>query len=126
MRSVIVVDPIKSSLVMTSEIVKECVSGVSIKIATNGHDCLNLVDSNNFDMMIIDFDLPDTDGVSLYNLLRNTYKGPIIIMAYPSDDNVVQDAIDKELFLYADSAQWLHKPISKKLLSQIIQKYLMQ
>lgn len=124
MTAILIADTFKSSIVMTSEIFKDKILGVSIDIVKTGQECLEKLENQDFDMIVIDFDLPDTDGVTLSKILRKEYGGPIIITAFP--DKVVRNAIEKELFPYNDSLDWIKKPVAVETLNKLIQKYILE
>lgn len=107
---------------MTSEIFKDKLQGCSITIEKSGQDCLDALEEKTFDMIVLDFDLPDTDGVTLTKILRKQFTGPILITAFP--DNVVNQAVSEELFAYDDSCNWLSKPLKSKKLAELIDKFL--
>lgn len=122
MPSVLIVDAYKSSLVMTSEVFKDKVPGCNICIAASGKEGLEHFENQEFDLVVVDFDLPDTDGVTLSKFLRKVYSGPILITAFP--EKVVVDAIESELFAYRDSSDWVRKPVKFEDLSEKIDRYL--
>lgn len=123
MTTVLIVDHLKSSLVMTSEIFKDKIIGCLVDICGTGNECLEYIKEKNPDMIVCDFDLPDTDGVMLSKTLRKIYKGPIVITAYP--DDIVEAAIKKELFVYNDSCAWVRKPVRFDELSEKINQFLL-
>ena len=45
--------------------------GFSVKICTNGKDALDLLNALQFDAVLIDYGLPDIDGISLLKEIRN-------------------------------------------------------
>ena len=112
MGKILIVDNDKSSLVMTSECCKESYSNTKITIAHSGQECIDIVSKNNFDFIIVDFYLPDCDGINLTKYLRQLFRGPIVICAHPTP--LVKDAIKKDLFPYQDSQMWLQKPVRKE------------
>ena len=108
---------------MTSEVFKDCVKGCQINIVNTGKECVDFLHhSPDTDMVVVDFNLPDTDGVVLSRHLKRSYKGPVIITAFP--DQVVNDAIAKELFAYHDAHHWVQKPVRLKLFSSVIHQFL--
>ena len=123
MRHVLLADSLKSSLVMTSEIFKDHIRECAIHIVGNGKECVEFLENRTPDMVVVDFDLPDTDGVMLSKLLRKSYKGPIIITAYPH--RIVDEAIQKELFAYNDSCHWIKKPVRMEDFSEVIDQFLL-
>ena len=123
MPKVLIVDQLKSSTVMTSEIFKDKIAGCLVDIVKNGMDCVELLREGRPDMIIVDFDLPDTDGVMLSKVLRKVYDGPVVITAYP--DDIVSQAIRKELFVYNDSCAWVKKPVRFDDMAAIIDQFLL-
>ncbi len=124
MPTVLIVDENKPSLVMTSEILKDHVSGVVIEVVGSGKGCLELASKKTYDLIIIDFDLPDADGVTLAKLIRNQYDGPILLTAF--DDEVVQNAIKTEMFVYSDICSLVSKPIVSADFVAKINKFLLK
>lgn len=123
MVKVLVADTCKSSLVMTTEIFKDRIPGCTVMIATTGAECVEIVKNNTLDMVVADFDLPDADGVNLTHVLRKIYNGPVVLTAFP--EKIVNEAIEKELFAYADSLGWVPKPIKFEVMEEKIEKYIL-
>jgi CheY-like chemotaxis protein len=107
---------------MSSEIFKDKVAGCTVHVATTGQRVLEIVAETKMDMVLIDFDLPDVDGVTLAHALREVYAGPILITAYP--DKTAADAIHNELFAYNDLSGWIRKPIKFDDLAAKIDKFI--
>ena len=107
---------------MTSEVFKEKLPGAVIFVAGDGRSTLELLHSCEPSLVIIDFDLPDTDGVSLTKLIRSRYAGPILMTAFSTP--VVDDAISAELFAYNDSNDWIRKPLKFSDLATKIDEYM--
>ncbi|MEZ4741556.1 MAG: response regulator [Bdellovibrionota bacterium] len=122
MTKVLIADQIKSSLVMTSEVFKDKIPGCIVFVSASGQECLEILSRESVDMIVIDFDLADTDGITLYQILRGMYDGPILLTAYP--DAVVGEAIKSELFVYSDVSDWLAKPFKFENLSEKIDHFL--
>ena len=125
MTSVMIVDAYKSSLVMTSEVFKDKILGVDIDIARSGEECLEkLEEKSSYDMLVVDFDLPDTDGICLVKLLRQRVSVPILLTAYLN--NNIKDAIQDELFAYDDVSKVISKPINPDILFDMINNFLIE
>lgn len=122
MYKILIVDAIKASLVMSSEILKDYCPAASILVASSGSQALQILSHTTPDMCLIDFDLPDSDGPSLILTIRDFYKGPILMTAYP--DSIVEEVAQKELFLYSDVSSWIHKPIKAEEVIDKIDYYL--
>ncbi len=121
MANVLIIDHGKSSLVMCAEILKEKMSGVKIFTAGTAADGVELAKQENPDMILVDFDLPDADGIAIVETLRKFYKNPILLMAFP--DHIVREAVDQHLFAYNDSGDWLSKPIDPQALKDKIDHF---
>ena len=124
MPTVLIVDESKPSVVMTSEILKDHVPGVIVEVVATGKDCLDLTSKKKYDLVVIDFDLPDADGVTLAKMVRNTFEGPILLTAF--DDDVVQAAIKAEMFVYSDVCSLISKPIVTADFVAKIDKFLLK
>ena len=124
--SVHIIDSSKPSLVMSSEVFKDKIPGALVSFSLTAKDGLTAIASKTGrdapDVVVVDFDLPDADGVSLIRELRKTYKGPIILTAFPG--TVVQQAVQDELFHYNDSCAWVSKPVKSEDLEQRIDQFL--
>lgn len=120
---ILIADACKPSLVMSSEVFKDKIAGATILVATSGKQCLAMLNESKPDMCVIDFDLPDTDGITLIAAMRKTYDGPILLTAYP--DKVIKDAIANDLFAWGDAGGWVPKPVKFDILSEKIDKFLL-
>ena len=121
-----IIDPSKPSLVMTSEVFKDKIPGAIVSHSANAKDAMAYLalkkDKDAPDLVVVDFDLPDADGVSLVRELRKTFKGPIFLTAFAND--VVKHAVAEELFHYNDSCQWISKPVRFDNLDKKIEQFL--
>lgn len=121
-----IIDPSKPSLVMTSEVFKDKIPGAIVSYSSSAKDAMAYLaekgDKSAPDLVVVDFDLPDADGVSLVRELRKTFKGPIFLTAFAND--VVKRAVAEELFHYNDSCQWISKPIRHDNLDKKIEQFL--
>ena len=119
---ILIADACKPSLVMSSEVFKDKIAGATILVATTGKQCLEILAGNKADMCVVDFDLPDTDGVTLIHAMRKSYKGPILLTAFP--EPIVEQAVKADLFAYNDSGAWIKKPVKFDDLSEKIDRFL--
>ena len=123
MPTILIVDACKPSLVMSSEVFKDKIAGANILVAVTGKQCLEILVTQQPDMCVVDFDLPDSDGITLIYAMRKTYHGPILLTAYP--DRIVDDAVKNDLFAFNDAGAWLAKPIKFEVLSEKIDRFLL-
>ena len=124
MPKVLIVDSNKSSVVMTSEAFKDKVPGISVQLAATGKEALEVLSKNKPDIIVADFDLPDTDAVTLTKVLRKDFGGPILITALA--DKIVGEAINSELHCYNDSCSWISKPVRFDALAEKIDMFLIK
>ncbi len=122
MATVLIVDTNKSSVVMTSEAFKDKVPGITVLLAANGKEALEVMAKTMPDIVVADFDLPDSDGVTLTKVMRKSFSGPILITAMP--DKIATEAIKNELHCYNDSCAWLPKPVRLDVVSEKIEMFL--
>lgn len=120
---ILIADACKPSLVMSSEVFKDKITGATILVATSGKQALEILAQEKADMCVVDFDLPDVDGVTLIHAMRKSYKGPILLTAYP--DKIVEEAVKADLFAYNDSGAWIPKPVKFDVLSEKIDQFLL-
>ena len=119
---VMIVDSIKPSVVMSSEIFKDKIPGAVVLVAGTGKACLEMLAEHKPDICVVDFDLPDTDGATLIGAMRKVYTGPILLTAFP--DSIVEEAVKYELFAFNDASAWIPKPVKFEVLSQKIDQFL--
>lgn len=124
MPSILIVDESKPSVVMTSEIIKDHVQGVMVDVVSDGKACLDIMQTKRYDLIVIDFDLPDADGVTLARLVRSHFDGPILLTAF--EDEVVQEAVKTEMFFYADICSYIRKPIVTADFVAKLEKFLLK
>ena len=120
---ILIADACKPSLVMSSEVFKDKVTGATILVAGTGRQALDILQLHKPDMCVVDFDLPDVDGVTLIAAMRKTFKGPILLTAYP--DKIVNDAVSSDLFAFNDAGGWVPKPVKFDVLSAKIDQFLL-
>ena len=121
-----IIDSSKPSLVMSSEVFKDKIPGAIVSFSLNAKDGLAYVGGklgkDSPDALVVDFNLPDADGVSLIKELRKFYKGPIFTTAAP--DRIVDYAVQEELFHYHDACCWIPKPVRYDVLEKRIEQFL--
>ena len=123
MPKILITDACKPSLVMSSEVFKDKIAGALIFVATSGKQTLEMLAAEKVDMCVVDFDLPDTDGITLIHAMRRTFQGPILLTAYP--DSIVEQAVKSDLFAWGDAGAWIQKPVKFDVLSAKIDQFLL-
>lgn len=122
MARILIADAGKASLVMSSEVFKDKIPGAVISVARTGQEAVRALTEFKPDMCVVDFDLPDVDGVTLICEMRRHFHGPILLTAYP--ERIVDEAVSKHLFGYDDASSWLPKPVKADDLAEKIDCFL--
>ena len=93
--------------------------GLNFSIVNNGQEAIDTATYGDFDIILMDINMPILDGISATKTLRaNEYKKPIISLSA----NVIES--DKKVFLEAGVDDTLNKPIIPKELDKILAHYL--
>jgi CheY-like chemotaxis protein len=93
--------------------------GFEVDIAVNGKEALLLVQQNSYDLVLMDIQMPEMDGMEAtrqIRLLKDAVKAGIPIVALTA--NALQG--DRERFLAAGMNDYLSKPFTEPNLFQII------
>jgi two-component system, NtrC family, response regulator AtoC len=103
------------------EILTDCLAslGSIVSTASSGQQCLNLVDREDPDLVLLDIELPDTNGIELLKKIRRTGNDSTIIMitAYGTVDRAVQ-AMKEGAF------DFITKPFELDHLAVVVEKAL--
>lgn len=122
MTKLLIADPSKAGLVMSTEVFKEKIPGIEIIVAQNGKEFLGLLPTVKPDIGIVDFDLPDVDGTTLIRYAKDIFDGPILLTAYLDDS--IREVINSELFAFEDAGNCIEKPVRSEKLAQVIDRFL--
>jgi CheY-like chemotaxis protein len=116
---ILVVDDEPVSLMLLDTILSR--SNFSVSTASSGQDALKQLNDKPFDLMILDLLMPDMDGLTLLEHLRDDAKFenlPIIVFTAVSQNRVRQEAFQK------GATTFLTKPVSSRELTRVVNKYL--
>ena len=116
---ILVVDDEPVSLMLLDTILSR--SNFSVSTAASGHDALNLLATEPIDLMILDLLMPDMDGMTLLQQLRENPKFenlPIIVFTAVSQNRVREEAFQK------GATTFLTKPVSSRELTRVVNKFL--
>jgi PAS domain S-box-containing protein len=96
-------------------------SGCKVKEAASGHEAIRKVKKHSFDLIFMDIQMPDLDGVETTQMIRSldlTELPPIVAMtAYSMED-------DRENFLNLGMDDYIPKPIKANNLIGTVKKWL--
>ncbi len=65
--------------------------GNSVEVAMNGHDALAMFDPDEFDLVLLDIQLPDMTGLDIARVLRERYAGQALPPLVALTANVLKD-----------------------------------
>ncbi len=93
--------------------------GFDFEIATNGKIAIELLQKNNYDIVLMDLQMPEMDGFETTDYIRNKMESNIPIIALTADVTT----IDLEKCTAIGMNDYISKPIDEKLLYSKIMKY---
>ncbi len=114
---VIIAEDNETNQLLISIMLKE--RGIKHTIVNNGQELLKTLEKENFDLILIDINMPIMDGITATKILRSQgYKKPIVSLSA----NVIES--DTQSFKEAGVDDTLNKPIVPKELDAILTTYL--
>lgn len=98
-------------------------SNITLDTASNGYEALSLAASNRYDIIFIDYLMPDMDGTETLHSIRNmaedlNSKTPCIVVSGNAD------ADNADSWLESGFDDWLSKPVKANLFCDILIKYI--
>ena len=92
--------------------------GYEVLTASDGHSCLQMARDNRPDLIILDLNLPDIDGIKACQIMRREYDFPIIMLT------AREGVSDKVLGLECGADDYIVKPFNSLELSARIKSIL--
>ncbi|TNF69656.1 MAG: response regulator [Gammaproteobacteria bacterium] len=93
----------------------------SVDIASNANDAKVLVNRDTYDLIFLDIGLPDSNGIELAKIIRNTTtsnaKTPIIIVTATNELNYENEAAA------AGVNEFIAKPLTNNICQLLLTKY---
>jgi two-component system chemotaxis response regulator CheY len=89
--------------------------------AENGKDALSKLSGNKIDFFIVDFNMPEMNGIEFIKELRKNQeyvKTPVVILTTESENSLVEQGKS------AGANAWLVKPFEKGKLLEVVGKLL--
>ena len=117
--NILIVEDNKTNQLLLSVMLDE--RGVNYKIVANGKEAVDEALKNDYDLLLMDVNMPVLDGVSATKQLREKgYEKAIVSLSA----NVLES--DRETFIKAGANDTLNKPIISDELDKILEVYLKQ
>lgn len=120
-KKVLVVDDTRMNLIVAKGMLKPY--GMKVDMASSGYEAIELIKTNDYDLVFMDHMMPELDGVDTTHMIRELdgekyQKLPIVALTA----NAI--AGTKELLIEEGMQDFLAKPMNKKDLNSIIEKWL--
>jgi len=117
-RSVLLVEDNKFNSMLASMILKK--SGIQIHTAFNGKEALDKLANVEVDVILMDIQMPEMDGVTATSLVRSELKLKTPIIALTA--HALRE--EKEIYLRAGMDDFLSKPFTENELLMILSKWI--
>ena len=119
------ISKVKTILVVDDErtnhcIVKSLLSNMKILHANNGKECLKIVQSQDVDMILMDYDMPGIDGLEAAAMVKRVNPDLPVVM---HTANLQSDFIKKMKNQNGNVNDFLYKPACESVLRAIVKKY---
>ena len=97
--------------------------GVEAVMAVNGIEAVDLASGNGFDLILMDVNMPECDGIEATRIIRRNESGsgcrvPVVAMTAKARNE------DREMFRDAGMDNYLFKPITMDRLRDMLKRYL--
>ncbi len=93
--------------------------GVSVKVANNGREAVEMANTEPFDLILMDMQMPEVDGIAATRILREQgHETPIVALTA----NVMQK--HRDIFHEAGGNDFITKPIDENTLRKVLRNYL--
>ena len=116
MKKILVAEDNDSNFILMTYILKKY---YAYERAKNGKEAVDLVDSNTYDMVLMDIKMPIMDGLEATKAIKEIRPDiPIIALTANAFDS------DRQLAMQVGCVDFLSKPVSSDLCIKTIRKYL--
>ncbi len=115
---ILLVEDIELNVIVARSVLEKL--GNTVDVAMNGHEALAMFDPDEYDLVLLDIQLPDMTGLDISRQLRQRYASQALPPLIALTANVLKD---KKEYLEAGMNDVLNKPLSVKELTAVIEKY---
>ncbi|KFX03480.1 aerobic respiration control sensor protein ArcB [Pectobacterium betavasculorum] len=115
---VLLVEDIELNVVVARSVLEKL--GNSVEVAMTGQEALDMFDPDEFDLVLLDIQLPDMTGLDVARQLRSRYGNRSLPPLVALTANVLKD---KREYLDAGMDDVLSKPLSVPALTAVIKQY---
>ncbi len=115
---VLLVEDIELNVIVARSVLEKL--GCSVEVAMNGHEALDLFDPQEFDLVLLDIQLPDMTGLDVARAIHQQHQGNHLPPLVALTANVLKD---KKEYLEAGMDDVLSKPLAVPALTAMIKKF---
>ena len=95
--------------------------GYQATVANNGREALQLLDEQSFDLVLMDMQMPEMDGLTATREIRQRYPAARQPLIFALTANAVSG--DRERCLESGMNDYLSKPVKMENIEQLILKH---
>lgn len=88
---------------------------IKLDLCSNGKEVLNLLESDDYDMVFLDVNMPVLDGTETVKIIKSGFGKSLPVIAFTGADSDVND----DIYLFDD---YLGKPFTKKDLFEVLNR----
>ncbi len=114
----LIIDDNKENLLLFKALLER--TAMQIDTAHNADSCLKLIDENRYDILVMDYMMPDMNGIELLEKIKDSGKLQMPVIAITAD----AESGTKDRLLNAGFNDYLTKPIAWELLEQSLVKFI--
>jgi len=122
MKKILVVDASKASMVMSSEIFKNHYQNVQIYTAFNAKSAIQKVEQTDFDIVVIDYELPDECGLQTAIQIKTKIQKPIFLTAFETPE-LLASLTSSKYKSFLDVQLFLRKPLHREAVISLCHFY---
>ncbi len=115
--NVLLVEDSEISILVSKQILKYL--GCTVEVAKDGLQAINIFEENTFDLILMDINLPELNGLQTCNLIRQKYKKVPPIIALTS--NALPG--DAELYTAKGMDDYITKPFTTEIMNIKLKKW---
>ncbi|CDH20400.1 hybrid sensory histidine kinase in two-component regulatory system with ArcA, regulates respiration and fermentation, senses oxidized quinones [Xenorhabdus bovienii str. kraussei Quebec] len=116
--NILLVEDIELNVIVARSVLEKL--GNSVDVAMNGHDALMMFDPDEYDLVLLDIQLPDMTGLDIARQLHQRYPSQSLPPLVALTANVLKD---KREYLDVGMDDVLSKPLSVKELTAVMEKF---